>query len=629
MKTILRSRRGSTLIWALIMMLVLGILITGGLAIASSYSNRSVDQHVKKQSYYTALSVTKAVAEWLSGTSEDKPTENRDQLDLIRSIISDNDGGNSTTINTSEYASMGQCDTIISYDKDTKYVTVSSTADYNGDTSTVKATLKYSENSVGTGGNPSEVNLMEPPSSAVITEAEDPNEASEEATTVADRQILKEMDIDVSESLYYLVENKFSTSAALEWKNQYYKLNVSGGDNKTNVFVKIVNGDFPTMDTAGNTQNRGVAVCGGEQNFGTNTNSTTIYTNDEDAPTGHIFIMPFFETTISKDTLGFKKLHNTTYWNTHFQINDDGLDENSQAESYLFISNNVTLKKNSTLYTRRNTYINYRYRGYGGMFSSETKEPDLSTTLLKQLEYSNSKNSSPFEVINSSSATIEGRLIVADNRTILNSNTKIYGDVIVQKTNTEQGRLDMPRDKNNTVISGGSIYVKDGGYLHLGAWSGYVYNDIFVEPGGIVDIYGADLRGNIYALGGETTDGKKAVVKATSSIRMGKKDMVLLDGTPVMGGIYLDGETELNKGDGAVLEMAGGSIGNVSGTNYPASAIHAMPGSTVPSSVRNNCFCDALVNGTTKNISRKCSCGIAVPEYGNLVDSWQILKYSD
>ncbi len=158
---IVRNNRGSTLIWVLILMLVLGILITAGLAIAQAYSKRSIDQHYEKQSYYTAYSATKAMAEWLQGTTitttsggavGTEPEESSAQQTFINSLRT---AGTLTKNVNIDSGDMGTCITTFTMNNDGD-ILISSKAEYQGESSTVSVTMKNTTKSETTSGEPGE-----------------------------------------------------------------------------------------------------------------------------------------------------------------------------------------------------------------------------------------------------------------------------------------------------------------------------------------------------------------------------------------------------------------------------------------------------------------------------------------
>lgn len=64
------NQRGSTLLWAVIIIMVLLILVGAGLGISFSYFNRSLQYEVKQQTYFTAHSGMEAVINAINEETE-------------------------------------------------------------------------------------------------------------------------------------------------------------------------------------------------------------------------------------------------------------------------------------------------------------------------------------------------------------------------------------------------------------------------------------------------------------------------------------------------------------------------------------------------------------------------------
>jgi len=64
----LRDNAGSTLIWALIVVLVISLILAAGLNMVQRQQNANVTAHIENQAYFSAMSVDKAIVNWLSGT---------------------------------------------------------------------------------------------------------------------------------------------------------------------------------------------------------------------------------------------------------------------------------------------------------------------------------------------------------------------------------------------------------------------------------------------------------------------------------------------------------------------------------------------------------------------------------
>jgi len=63
------SKAGSALIWALAVALILVIILAAGLGAVQRQQNANVQQHIENQAYFSAMSVTRAVMNWLDGAS--------------------------------------------------------------------------------------------------------------------------------------------------------------------------------------------------------------------------------------------------------------------------------------------------------------------------------------------------------------------------------------------------------------------------------------------------------------------------------------------------------------------------------------------------------------------------------
>lgn len=613
LKANLKSKVGSTLIWVLIMILVLGILITGGLAIASSYSNRSLDQHVKKQAYYTALSTTKSIAEWLDGVSEQTHTENKEQLDLIDELREGE--SDSTTFDSTVNNSMGTCSSSITYDRETDHIIISSTASYDNATSTVNCEMAYGEGSVGGDGSSSDIKRFTIPKTDP-PEIEKPEEVTDNTPLIADENnndcyIKRESVLDFKNGSAQKLSNTLSYYSANGWKAQYYQLSAVNSENKS-VYFKLANGDFPKENSAGEMKNRAMTLYPNSDTFGKDYEKFHLYTEQKDAPNSHIFFIEATEdTTVKKSTgykFGFTKHLTSTLNNFHIQIDDDGGDD----KAMFGISRGLKFTGDSSIYTRRNTYIGSYYRYSGGFYSNYKPKTG-------EDEYTNSVSTfTPSTLEDGISVLLEGTLTVAENTTYLGDSTVIDGDVII-------GGTLVP---GKATIKGGNIYVKDGGVLNLNSWTENISCDIFVEPGGRINYTGGNkIFGNIYLLGGyNNEDEKKRATLFTKgqNIRMDAK-MITLDDSEIMGGIFLGGETENGKGDGAEIIREGGFQIVNTGT------LHAMKGSVDETTYPKSYYCDARVRLIAKDVDRTklCSCRIVVPEYGNSVDSWHVLGYSE
>lgn len=629
-----KSKKGSTLIWALILMMVLGILITGGLMIAQAYTSQSLDSHVKTQSYYTAMSATRSVAEWLDGTSEDEPETKKEQLAFIKSLKESDE--KSTTFDSTVNNILGTAKTTVSIEQNSENITVSTKATYNDISSTVLCVLKNMDGVIGSEGDPSQVKLIVPPKDEELKNLADSDEMSTAEPGEEDGQFFarRNIELDLRLGKSFRLANKMAEGSHSLWKCQYYALSLKGADTSKDVYLKLTNGNFPFNKSDGTVQDRYMSVYSADTTFGNNLNNFTIYTDDsvnqsDDPPRRHVIILPHLteklltESWSTNKYWAFKNQEDTDYINTHIQINDTGETEGVEGKSILLLPGG-THYKNSTIYTRRDTFINMGYHSYNGFFW-----PDLNYSWTGEREYTGAaRNTNAFNY-QGTSFSLDGKLIVADNETTLLGAGKIKGDIIVKNTTTSQGKFSITGGSGTgVVLSDGSLYVKEGGYVNLSAWNTTCFNDIFVEPGGTVRLNGPRLYCNIYALkgrGAKTNEPAKVIV--ATQTRFYEK-MTTMEDEEVVGGIYLEAT---NENDGAYLEQEGtGYVGSgtYDGIAYKG-AIHKMPGAHVQSSFNLSSYCDARVNGTKTNIKDYCSCGIAVPHYGNTVKGWQIHGYSE
>lgn len=65
------TNKGSTLIWIMVTALVLTMILTVGLTIASQQHTKAVNTHISSQAYYTALSTTQTIESWIKNGDAD------------------------------------------------------------------------------------------------------------------------------------------------------------------------------------------------------------------------------------------------------------------------------------------------------------------------------------------------------------------------------------------------------------------------------------------------------------------------------------------------------------------------------------------------------------------------------
>jgi Tfp pilus assembly protein PilX len=64
----LRGKAGSTLIWALIVVVIITLVLAAGFSIVQRQQNSAVSQHIENQAYYSAMSANRALLSWLHNT---------------------------------------------------------------------------------------------------------------------------------------------------------------------------------------------------------------------------------------------------------------------------------------------------------------------------------------------------------------------------------------------------------------------------------------------------------------------------------------------------------------------------------------------------------------------------------
>jgi hypothetical protein len=141
------KRNGSALIWTLMAILVLSIVLTFGLMGASSFFSATNAQHANKQAYLTALSITKAYAEWMQDTDAPNPQSMTGRSTFMESLETETMHLDFTEAELGN--NMGGCDVDIRYlDEDHRSIQIVTTAVYQGQEATVVATM------TGTGSVP-------------------------------------------------------------------------------------------------------------------------------------------------------------------------------------------------------------------------------------------------------------------------------------------------------------------------------------------------------------------------------------------------------------------------------------------------------------------------------------------
>ena len=185
------SKNGSALIWALAVALILCIVIAAGLGMAQRQHNAGVQQHIQNQAYYTAMSVNNAFTKWLHGTTyvftDDELSAGASaQMKFIQSILNqpankeveltfDLKSGNVDGVSTysgltsdggSSFSDfLGEVKLFASRNSGMNIITITTTAEYEGDTATVVGTLsnEVREWEIGGGYVSAKVEVPDPP----------------------------------------------------------------------------------------------------------------------------------------------------------------------------------------------------------------------------------------------------------------------------------------------------------------------------------------------------------------------------------------------------------------------------------------------------------------------------------
>ena len=151
---LIKQKRGSALIWALAVALILSIVLAAGFAQAQRQQNMNVQQHIDNQAYYSAMSVNRAFMEWLNGASSAAELAgdetNAEKLLFIDKVlgqpanedvefwsISSTAGGSSETF----VNFLGEVTLFASRSADKSVITITTVAEYAGSGATVTGTI--------------------------------------------------------------------------------------------------------------------------------------------------------------------------------------------------------------------------------------------------------------------------------------------------------------------------------------------------------------------------------------------------------------------------------------------------------------------------------------------------------
>ena len=150
---LLRSKKGSVLIWVLVALLVIALLTTLVLQISSRYFNSTTERHIDSQAYHSAYSLTYSIATWISSYDADKAAEGvtaevekKNFLDALQAVGSEPIFVDAVDPYFDIPGELGECKATITYTKKEEdssgIIHISSTAKYEGRTNTVTATLE-------------------------------------------------------------------------------------------------------------------------------------------------------------------------------------------------------------------------------------------------------------------------------------------------------------------------------------------------------------------------------------------------------------------------------------------------------------------------------------------------------
>jgi len=181
----IKSKAGSALIWALAVALILAIVIAAGLNIVQRQQNANVQQHIENQAYFSAMSVNRAIMNWLNGASSSytivddgkgnvtEELNNGDERnDFISWVLSqpippDNDGFFQLSITGMEFADvMGDITFYATHNGMGTELSIKTVANYNGETSSVIGRLTNDPTQVVVPGRPgvAKIEVPDPPS---------------------------------------------------------------------------------------------------------------------------------------------------------------------------------------------------------------------------------------------------------------------------------------------------------------------------------------------------------------------------------------------------------------------------------------------------------------------------------
>jgi len=177
------SRAGSALIWALAVALILSIVLIAGFSMVQRQQNANVQQHIENQAYYTAMSINRAILNWLDGASNDFIVLTDDSGNILDQQLQNSDDRNvfidwilaqepneddpggffPLTIGGIDYPdTLGEISLFATHDGGSQ-ISIKTTATYNGETGSVIGKLTSDSTMQVDPGKPGVAKIEVPP----------------------------------------------------------------------------------------------------------------------------------------------------------------------------------------------------------------------------------------------------------------------------------------------------------------------------------------------------------------------------------------------------------------------------------------------------------------------------------
>ncbi|MDR2156708.1 MAG: hypothetical protein LBO81_02870 [Clostridiales Family XIII bacterium] len=141
-----RMRRGSVLIWSLIAIFILTLLVAGSLLLVSSRQQQNASGRMDTQAYYTASSVTKAMADWIVDENASDPSGGKTSADFLNWLQTQEGGTASIDIPQTELPlGRGTCRVTFTLgEEDDAGLLIETTAEYAQSAYTIKVAMSRS-----------------------------------------------------------------------------------------------------------------------------------------------------------------------------------------------------------------------------------------------------------------------------------------------------------------------------------------------------------------------------------------------------------------------------------------------------------------------------------------------------